>query len=663
MKIQIGLTHQERNLFNKELNQHIGFIENSLIELEQGYQKELIEQLFRSFHTIKGNAGMIGYTSMQEVSAETEHVLQHFRQNDITLTEESNEALFTAVDYIKNLTKNLSKSSFDVSDSMHNEVLEIIRKSLPSQETNASLKTNELTQKEESPANLNATVDGISLEIYLNKEAEMPAVTFYQVIHLIEENKIQFESNPTTNDIKNGKSAEILHIKLLKTLTNEEINTLLREIAIIDDIQFVKKIFNVKKREKNKGNLEVREIKNTKEELSEVQIDISQLDDLINQLGEIIINRNQIADALTALEEKYPLDNDFVKLSETTSKLWKSSYRLQSLLLNIRSIPLHSVLDKYHRLSREIAKKINKKIRLEITGQELKLDRIILNYLNDILIHLVRNSIDHGIELPEDRKNIGKDSTGTIKIIAEHKNNKAIFLLSDDGKGLDADVIVKKIIDKKILSKEETLELTKEQIFDYIFHPGFSTKENVSDISGRGVGMDVVKNTIQKLGGGITLSSEKNKGTTFKITLPLTMAIIKGLITEIDKKIFIIPITYIEEIIDIADYETKPIHNHPHIIFREEVIPVFHLKELFFKKKTTITNHTKGVVLSFSDKSIILIVDKIIDEQEIVIKNIDFVDQLYYLIHSATILGTGDIGLILDISSLFDEIKRKYNLH
>ena len=662
MRIQISLTHQERNLFNKELTQHINLIENSLIGLEQGYKKELIEQLFRSFHTIKGNAGMIGFTNMQQVSSETEHVLQYFRQNDSTLTEKSSDALFAVLDYIKQLAKNLTKSSFEIDEDKYNEIIEIIKGTHPSINTVSTVNITTPTEQQllqESSSNTNE----LTLEIYLTATAEMPAVTFYQVIHLLEENKIPFNSTPSSDDIKNGESASLLKLCFQTELSKENLDQLINKIAIIDDIQYVKKIFRVKKREKDKRSMEIREMKNTKEELSEVQVNINQLDDLINQLGEIMIDRNQIVDALTSLEEKYPLDADIFKLSEATSKLWKSSYRLQSQLLNIRSIPLHSILNKYNRLAREIAKKVNKKIRLETTGQELKLDRIILNYLNDILIHLVRNSIDHGLESTEERIKLGKDPTGTIKIAAEHKSNKAIFRISDDGKGIDQEVIVNKIIEKKIISKEEANLLTKEQIIDYIFHPGFSTKENVSDISGRGVGMDVVKNTIQKLGGGITISTEKNKGTTFKITLPLTMAIIKGLITDIENKIFIIPITYIEEVIDINDYKTKSINSHPHIIFREEVIPVFHLKEILFNKNTVISSHTKGIVLSFSDKSIALIVDKIIDEQEIVIKNIDFVDQLYFLIHSATILGTGDIGLILDISSLFDEIKRKYNLH
>lgn len=656
MKVQISLTHQERNLFVKELNQHIEYIEKSLIDLEQGYKKELIEQLFRSFHTIKGNAGMIDFSCMQQISSETEHVLEHFKQNGLNITEEISNALFDVIDYIKELSLHLLKSNFEIDEDVHAQHMEAIKNI-------NQIKTPEIKKTNNTVQNVASSSLGFDIEVYLSKNADMPAVTIYQLLHLLEELNIPFDSTPSKEEINQGIANLFLRICFLQPISEETMKQLFQQINIIDDIQYIKKIFPIKKREKDKRSLEVRELKNTKEELSEVQVNINQLDDLINQLGEIMIDRNQIVDALATLEEKYPFDPDILKLAEVASKLWKSSYRLQSQLLNIRSIPLHSILDKYNRLAREIAKKVNKKIKLETTGQELRLDRIILNYLNDILIHLVRNSIDHGLESPKERIQLGKNPVGTIKIVAEQKNNKAIFYVSDDGKGIDPNMVINKIIKKNLLPEEEVKMLTKDKIIDYIFHSGFSTKDNVSDISGRGVGMDVVKNTIQKLGGGITISSELNKGTTFKITLPLTMAIIKGLVTEIENKIFIIPITYIEEIIDIYEYKTKFIHEHPHIIFRDEIIPVIHLKEMFFNKKSKISNHTKGVVLSFSDKNIILIIDKIIDEQEIVIKNIDFVDQLYYLIHSATILGTGAIGLILDISALFDEVKRKYNLH
>jgi len=662
LKVNISLTHEERSLFNQELNQHISLIESSLIELEQAYSKELIEQLFRSFHTIKGNAGMIGYTPMQQAAAETENILQFFRQNEINIEENTSKTLFEVLDYVKLLAALLNKPNFEIDEPAYNEIIALIKSTNNTENKKDS--SEETTQKNKKDKESNKDKSkGTTLKISLVDDAEMPAVTFYQIIHTAEQHSEEFVSTPSSADIKEGISADILTITLPTSFSNDNLNKMLDELSIIDDIKFIKKIFSVKARDKGKRSLETRVMKNTKEELSEVQVNINELDDLINQLGEIMIDRNKIVDAISNLEKRLPLDKDIEKLSEASAHLWASSYRLQSQLLNIRAIPLRNIVDKYNRLAREIAKNINKKIKLEVKGQELRLDRIILNYLNDILIHLIRNSIDHGIELPGDRKKSGKELTGTIKIIAEQKSNKAVFQVSDDGKGIDAEVIRKKIIEKEIASIEDANEMSDEQVIEHIFHSGFSTKENVSDISGRGVGMDVVKNTIQKLGGGITVSSKKEVGTTFKITLPLTLAIIKGLIIDIDEKIFIIPITYIEEVIDISDYEIKKINEHPHIMYRDDVVPILHLKEILFGEKTKNSSHTKGIVLSFSDKIITLVVDKIIDEQEIVIKNIDFVDQLYYLIHSATILGTGDIGLILDVSALFDEIKRKYNLH
>jgi len=337
LQINISLTHQERNLFNQELNQHITLIETSLIDLEQNYSKDLIEQLFRSFHTIKGNAGMIGYTAMQETAAETENILQFFRQNEVNLTEKTSETLFDILDYIKNLAANLSKQSFEIDNDDHAEIIKTI-KSTNNEKNNNIEKDKEIAEKTSTKSTTEKKTkpikegQGISLEIFLSDDAEMPAVTFYQIINAIENHTEDFQSTPSSNDIKEGKSADILKVMFSTSFTNEQLNKILDELSIIDDIKYIRKKFPVKKREKDNRSLETRVLKNTKEELSEVQVNINELDDLINQLGEIMIDRNKIVDAISNLEKKYNMDEDITKLSKVSHHLWSSSYRLQSQL-------------------------------------------------------------------------------------------------------------------------------------------------------------------------------------------------------------------------------------------------------------------------------------------------------------------------------------------
>jgi two-component system chemotaxis sensor kinase CheA len=239
---------------------------------------------------------------------------------------------------------------------------------------------------------------------------------------------------------------------------------------------------------------------------------------------------------------------------------------------------------------------------------------------------------------------------------AHQKHNKAHFVFSDDGSGIDPDQIRESLVKKKILDISEAQRTSDQEIIRYIFYPGFSTKDNVSEISGRGVGMDVVQNTIQNLGGQITVESEKGAGTTFRITLPLTLAIIHGLVTQVNNRTFIIPINYVEEVIRCQGAEIRVINKKPHIIVREALIPLVNLTTLLYGRSINLTKSKKlfVVVVNYNDRPTGIVVDKLMGEEEIVIKNIDYAADQYYIIHSATIMGTGDVGLILDIASLLD---------
>jgi two-component system, chemotaxis family, sensor kinase CheA len=654
--VNIALTPQEKKVFNKDLSHHLNLIEKSLIALEIKFEEEVLNQLFRSFHTIKGNAGMIDYTALQNISGEVENILQKIKKKGFSLTEKNIEDLFLILDYIKKLAKYLAKSSFEIDDEEHSSFINLAQELLKSTKKNIDEKE---TQSTKETINFQ---DYIMLNCYLDNKAKMPNVTYFQTLKIITDLNINFFSEPNLDEIKNGKEYSFLKIYIHVQTNIELIESFYEKLKNINSILYLKITYPLKISKTN-NEYASKNISNSKEELLEININILEIDKLINQLGEILIHRNQFFKSLEKLENKYPFDNELKCLSESSSKILKSSNELQSQLLNIRSIPLHTILDKYHRFSRELAKKLNKKINLEIIGTEVRLDRVIISKLNDMLIHIIRNSIDHGIEEVDKREKQGKNSTGLIKIHVEQKNNKAIFVISDDGKGIDSENIKKKIIEKNIITKEEANNLKTEQIISYIFHPEFSTKEDISDISGRGVGMDVVKNTIQKLGGNIVVNSQKNIGTTFTITLPLTLAIIKGLLIELSNKILIIPITYIEEIIDIKEKYINIISNTPHIHYRGDIIPIILLKNLLFDSNENITKDTKGIVVTFSDNKVVFIADKILQEQEIVIKNIDFVGKLYYLIHSATILSTGHVGLILDMYTLFNELRKKYFLH
>ena len=678
MKVKLNLSVAEKKIFLKELIQHISEIENSLVTLEQEpANPEIKESLFRNFHTIKGNAGIAEYSILQKFAHEIENNLQLYRNKPNPIHASLIELLFQSTDVIKSLKDLIDDPNVAIEES---EVYFMIDefKNVPKPEGATDKKTETTVQNDEKQKNVeNNTIqnessinpkDAISIEVHINENASMPAVRLFQILNTLTNKEISFVSIPTIDDIKAEKIKNplILHFDS-KTLTEETFESVILNILQSEEIVAVKRINPLKDYPKKDANaVNVKNItQNTKEELQDVQININKLDSLINLLGEILIDRNKIGQHIIELEEKYTLDHQISELLDLVNHLGKITYNLQTELLNIRTIPLSNIIGKYPRLIRELGKKLGKKVKIEITGQHVELDRLILNYLNDMLIHLIRNSIDHGIEMPDERLSKKKDETGTIRIESHQKHNKALFIISDDGKGIDPKLIKKSILDKNILDKESLNALSDSALTKYVFHPGFSTKQNISEISGRGVGLDVVQNTIQKLGGQITIESEVDKGTTFKISLPLTLAIIHGLVTKSNNRTFIIPLSYVDEVLRCTGQQIKIVNKKPHIVIRENLIPLISLKSLLYGIKTNIQKEKKLfiVIVNYNDKQTGIIVDRLVGEEEIVIKNIDLASDEFYIIHSATIMGTGEIGLILDIASLLDFVTMNKETH
>ena len=649
MKVELSLTPKEKQIFLKELDQHIQEIEQGIVNLEQNENlQQAIEQLFRSFHTIKGNAGIAEYGLLKSLSHEVENSLQKFRNSTDPIPAPITEILFKSIDHIKILREPIVNPAAEVDETAVNNLITLVQKTLAE-----VMGTTQKASEAVATIAQTATSAESTLEVYVSSKEMMPAVRFFQVLTLFSQANLAFHSAPTLAEVQAAKAANPLKIMLKSDLISPDITN---KIMHIDGINFVRNIPPLKTYTPNAKSATSMATQHTQEELQDVQINIKKLDSLINLLGEILIDRNKIAQNILELEEKYTLDPQIAELLDLVNHLGKITYNLQTELLNIRTIPLSNIVGKYPRLIREMAKNLGKKVRLEITGQQVELDRLILKYLNDMLIHLIRNSIDHGVETPEKRIQNNKKDIGLIRIDAYQKHNKAFFVITDDGAGIDPKQIKKKLLEKDILDADTANSLSSNELIKYIFHPGFSTKEEVSEISGRGVGMDVVQNTIQKLGGQIAIESEVGKGSQFKIILPLTLAIVQGLVTTSHNRTFIIPISYVDEVVRCYGREVRMLNQKPHLFFRGNLIPLIHLKSLLYDQDSNIKKEKKLfiVIVNYNDHQTGIIVDKLIGEEEIVIKNIDYAADKYYIIHSATIMGTGNIGLILDIASLLD---------
>jgi len=318
----------------------------------------------------------------------------------------------------------------------------------------------------------------------------------------------------------------------------------------------------------------------------------------------------------------------------------------------MRMLPIQMVFSRFPRLIRDISNKLNKKIDLVIEGVETEIDKGMVDDIFDPLIHLLRNAIDHGIEAPEDRKLAGKSPTGKIVLKATHEGDSIVIEVADDGKGIDPEVIRAKAIEKQIMPKENIEKMTQREVLSLIFLPGFSTADKVSNLSGRGVGMDVVKRKIEEIGGNVGIATAKGKGTRFIIRLPLTLAIIQGLLIVVESMYYVIPVASVEETVIIDSSDLKEINGHYTYEFRNKLIPILSLKRFFYKENLESGKTEYCIVTRYGDRVVGIVVSEIIGEQDIVIKPLNTKLIKTPGISAATIVGNGDIGYIIDTSQI-----------
>ncbi len=401
-----------------------------------------------------------------------------------------------------------------------------------------------------------------------------------------------------------------------------------------------------------------------------IRVDLERLDKLLNLVGEFVIDRTRFAQISQELREKYPHDPLIMQLNETNQIFGRHMNEIQEVIMSVRMIPIGNTFNKYPRIVRDLARESGKEINLEISGQETELDKTLVEEIGDPLVHLIRNSVDHGIEPPEERVKVGKPRVGTIKLSAHHEGNHIVISIEDDGRGIDPEKIRKKAIEKGLIKEDDIL--TKKEILNLIFEPGFSTAEKVTNISGRGVGMDVVKRNISKLKGIIDIDTEVGKGTTISIKLPLTLAIIQVLMVQVASEIFAVPLPSIIETIRITKEEIQKIEGYEMITLRDSVLPIARLKDIFqlddkkLKGSLSYNNELDTedtgkffiVIVGLAEHRVGLIVDKLITQQEVVIKSLGSLLSHAKGIAGATILGNGKVALILDIAEVIEDSKQ-----
>ena len=376
-----------------------------------------------------------------------------------------------------------------------------------------------------------------------------------------------------------------------------------------------------------------------------VKVRREELDKLMNLVGELIINKIQLLNA----SREYKLD--FLKT--TVDNIDRLTSELQDLVMRVRMVPIEHIFNRFPRLVRDISRKMGKKVNFIIEGKEIEVDRTILEEIGEPILHLLRNAIDHGIETPEERRKVGKPLEGTVRLVAERKEDHILIIVEDDGAGIDPEKIRRKALEKGVISENEAKTMSEQQLINLIFLPGFSTAENITETSGRGVGMDIVKTKVESLGGTVSIESTVGKGTKITLTLPLTLAIVKAMLIKAANQTYAIPLSMITEVISIKRSKLRKIGNVQAVDLRGKVLPVFHLRKLLGYSKFEKEKYD-ALILSKGSFCFGLIVDSILGMQEIVIKTLDESLKRIRGIAGVTILGDGQVVLILDPISLIE---------
>ena len=691
MELADGITPQDIKLFLTEADEQLQLLDEDIVKLErESGNVKLLQEIFRASHTIKGSSAMIGHQRMSHLSHGMENVLDKVRKGTLPVSSLVVDALLKGLDGLRILREELVTGEESKADI--NTVLLDLEAAILRGEANP-----EVTAQPAPNLTLDAVAKirlesaqcrgerGFQIKVLVNKETTWVAVRCFQIVQELSKIGIILTSNPSLPDIEAGKAGSNMELLITSAGDEKSIKESLVDVPELDSVTVtlvseqaaaVEKVEPAPSAVKPAAPLveEKQTVTNAapvntekpagaetasirKDDIAvkqTIRVDVSRLDTLMEQIGELVINRNHIGQISKTLAEKYQDDEMIRTLADSVSATGKIVNILQQDIMTIRMLPIELVFNTMPRMVRDLARKIGKKIDFIVEGQETEVDRSVIEHLRDPLIHLLRNSVDHGIESPEERQAAGKPEMGTIHLSAHHEQDHIVITVSDDGRGIDPEAVKAASIRKGVISPEAAARMTDTELMNLIMASGVSTAKTITEVSGRGVGLDIVKKNIEFLNGKITVESVIGKGSTFTLQLPLTLAIIPTLLVSLGKTVYAIPLATIVEAIKLESKQFKTVRGKEVTLYRNRVLPLLRLNNIFkwnsTNTGTSVLNHI--VVVKACEMQVGIIVDELIGQQEIVVKSLDqFIGGADGL-SGASILGDGQVVLILDVNSL-----------
>lgn len=688
-------TSQYLDLFIDETKEHLQSLNEHVLVLEKEPDNaDTINEIFRAAHTLKGMSGTMGFSRMQRLTHDLENVFSEIRNGNMTASEKLIDVLFRGLDalesYLEVISTEGNEGTEDNEDIIEdlNGLLKGQKSTEPEQqkeEAAGSAKEEEKTLTDEEKCKFRqitiseSEVRGIQsareegkniygITVYLQESCILKSARAFLVFKSVENKGELVKSVPTTEQIEDEEFDFDFSWILASSDTKEDIKQLICSVSEIADVYIDDfEVPEIKQEEQPEDTAEktVEKPEKKVEEVQEkpkkaakgkvgsrsVRVDIDKLDILMNLVSELIIAKNGLVsvsagDMLVQPENNQTFHEQIEYLERVTTNLHES-------VMKVRMVPIDSVVNRFPRMIRDLNRKLDKKMELYMSGEETELDRTVIDEIGDPLMHLLRNSADHGLESNEERIRLGKPEVGSIFLDAYQDGNNVVIEVRDDGAGIDVDRVRKKAIDKGTITEKQAETMKDKDFIDLLFQPSFSTADQITDVSGRGVGLDVVKTKIEALGGNISAKTIAGEGSTFTIQLPLTLAIIQALMVEVGEEKYAIPLGSINGIEDIGKDEISFVQSKEVINLRGHVIPILRLQQLLDIPEPEVEpENLLVVIMQKGDQQVGLIIDNLIGQQETVIKSLGRYITNDKLFSGATILGDGEVALILDTNTL-----------
>ncbi len=694
MTISFDISADELPIFLSEVDEHLQTLDEILIHLERLSDPDALQAAFRAAHTLKGMAGVIGHTRMVALTHALEAVLDGVRKNQLQISSPLIDLCLDAIDGLRHLREEVvTGEEYDLEvEAMSRRFDSFLSPAAAQNAQAAQTLAQSVAQAEASSAptaapEVDETLPLVRVQVDIDPHSIASAARAFQVMLALQDVGEILAMKPTQAMIETVAPVKQLLATVRTGHPCDEIRRILSIISEINTIQVYEDLplpigevseaveagaeaatqadltpagqATAASVPTPSGSGRMAELQPTAAKETPKKVDmmvrtsVERLDVLMGLVGELITDRNRLSQIRGSMENERRGDEHVDNLSDTVTHLSRITDQLQEEIMRIRMLPIGNVFHKFPRLVRDLAQRTGKKIDLVMNGEDTELDRSVIDEINDPLIHLLRNSVDHGIETPEERLAAGKSDRGTITLSAWHEQGRIYVTVEDDGRGINLDRLKRSAVSKGLITEEESKNYSDEKAVELIFMSGLSTAAAVTDISGRGVGMDIVRNNIQRVSGTITVNTAPNKGTQFQVILPLTLAIVPTLLVKVSGLTFAIPLVMVAETLRLQDASISTVQGNRVTVLRGKVLPLLHVADVLrLEKQNEHAQYTYVVVINHGKQQVGIMVDALMGEQEVVVKSLGKIIGDVPGLSSAAILGDGGISLIIDVTGL-----------